>query len=172
MNPRPTHPGVPVAPRRIALRAGAVRHLDATIAPGEEIFACADRLARGFGRRAALLRFSALRLQPAAIHVPEPDPTRRQIMRYGAAHVFDAACTLVSGQMSIGIDGETPVLHCHGHVLTADGRAFGGHLSRGGCVVAANALPSTVRCTVFDGVCLAPTFDAETGFALLSPVAA
>ncbi len=164
--PRPTHPGVPTQPRRLALAATNVRHHEVRIAAGDELFAFADRLARGFAGSAALLQFDAVPMRRVAVHVPEPDPTRRQIMRYGSASVFDAPCTLVGAQMSIGIDGDAPVLHCHGHLRTADGRAYGGHLSPGGCIVAEAA---TVRCSVFDGVRLEPTFDTETGFSLLSP---
>lgn len=116
-----------------------------------------------------MLNFDAVATQPIAIHVPEPDPTGRQIMRYGAATVIDAGCELVSAQMSVGGTTSAPMLHGHGQVRRGDGSRLGGHLSDGGCFAAES---STVRCTVLDGLRLEPAFDAETNFSLLVPVAA
>lgn len=166
--PRPAHPGQPTLPRRLSKRAGGVRELNVPLEAGDELFAFARRFAASIPGCAAMLNFDSVAMQPIAIHVPQPDPTARQIMRYGAATVIDAACELVSAQMTVGGTAAAPMLHCHGQVERADGSKFAGHLSDGGCFA---AQPATVRCTVFEGLQLTPSFDAETGFALLDPVA-
>lgn len=166
---RPRHPGQPTLPRRLAQRATAVREFDLPIAAGDELFAFARRFAADIGGCAAMLNFDAVAMRPIAIHVPEPDPTGRQIMRYGAATVIDAGCELVSAQMSVGGTAGAPMLHGHGQVRRADGSRLGGHLADGGCFAARDA---SVRCTVLDGLRLEPAFDAETNFSLLVPVPA
>jgi len=167
---RPGHPGVALLPRRIAHQARAVRSLVAMIEPGEEIFAFAKRVATGFDGHAAMLNFSELPLQRAALHVPESDPTRQQIMRYGPAVLFEEPCELVAGQMAVGIAAEGVVLHCHGYLRLRSGALFGGHLATGGNVMSRATRSVAVQCSVLEGVRLQPVFDSETGFSLLSPV--
>ena len=166
----PSHPGVALLPRRIAQQARTLRSVIAMIEPGEEIFAFAKRVAMGFDGYAAMLNFSALALQRAALHVPESDPTRQQIMRYGPAAVFDEACELIGAQMSVGVAAEGSVLHCHGYLRLRSGALFGGHLAPGGCFMSPTARSVAVQCSVLEGVRLEPVFDSETGFSLLSPV--
>lgn len=165
----PGHPGVAQLPRRIAHQARALRNVVAMIEPGEEIFAFAKRVATGFDGHAGMLNFSGLPLHRAAVHVPEADPTRQQIMRYGPATVFDEDCELVGGQMSVGVTAEGSVLHCHGYLRLRSGALFGGHLAPGGCFMSPAARSVAVQCAVFEGVRLEPVFDTETGFSLLSP---
>ena len=166
----PSHPGAPLWPRRIACQAHRLRSFVAMIEPGEELFAFARRVTSRLDGHAAMLNFSAVPLHRAALHVPEADPTRQQIMRYGPAAVFDEACELVGGQMSVGITAEGPMLHCHGYLRLRSGTLFGGHLAPGGCFMAPTARPVAVQCAVLEGVRLEPVFDTETGFSLLSPV--
>ena len=166
----PSHPGAPLWPRRIACQARRLRSFVAMIEAGEELFAFARRVTSSLDGHAAMLNFSAVPLHRAALHVPEADPTRQQIMRYGPAAVFDEACELVGGQMSVGITAEGPVLHCHGYLRLRSGALFGGHLAPGGCFVSATARPVAVQCAVLEGIRLEPIFDTETGFSLLSPV--
>ena len=166
----PSHPGAALWPRRIACQAHRLRSFVAMIEAGEELFAFARRVTSSLDGHAAMLNFSAVPLHRAALHVPQADPTRQQIMRYGPAAVFDEACELVGGQMSVGITAEGPVLHCHGHLRLRSGELFGGHLAPGGCFVSPTARSVAVQCTVLEGVRLEPVFDTETGFSLLSPV--
>lgn len=167
-----THPGAADMPRRIALKSSAARSFLVELKGGKELFAACRKVAQNFGGGAMMFWLTDLSFEEAALHVIEDDPQNARMIRYGEAIVVPQACSLVSAQMTVGWDGDVPLLHAHGYLRRADGSLLGGHLAPGRCILSRHAPPSKVRLTVLEDLSLESRFDAETGFNLLVPALA
>lgn len=166
---RYAHPGTPMMPRHIAVKARSAQYFDAHLTGEVDLFSFAREVAHKLKTSAAMLLFQHIALRRAAFHVCEDDSVHGRILRYSQPVVLDAPCELITAHMSVGQqDGQT-LLHCHGALQLADGAMVGGHLAQGMCITQLGTKTVRVLCLALDGVQLQTQHDEETGFSLLCP---
>ena len=94
-----------------------------------------------------------------------PNPGGVQVATYGPKTFLDPAILLrATGSYGPDLAGK-PMMHVHGLLVDADGRAHAGHLVPDTCV----AGPAGLRALLTIGIGFAQIADAETAFALLFP---
>ncbi len=109
--------------------------------------------------------FGAL-LARAAYHLASPRDGSARVIEYGAAKVLASGALIVeaSGSFGLSMDGET-LVHVHGALADARGRAYGGHLNVDRCIIG----PETATMLITAGAGFRQAVDAETGFATFVP---
>jgi predicted DNA-binding protein with PD1-like motif len=119
-----------------------------------------------FGVRAGAFQLLGGDLAAAAYHVAVPKEDSIRAVEYGPPITLAPGTRIVRATGSFGEDlSGAPLLHIHGVLAEADGRAHGGHISPNLCVVGAGGVRAILLLTVgFKQV-----IDRETRFSLFFP---
>jgi hypothetical protein len=165
------HPGPALAPRVVdVLTPGRAHELRMTLPPGVNVGAALHALLGNWPPSAGCGRIAGGVCSRIQYHVmgdikPGPKP-----YGYGPPITCCGASTLVTATLPIGhhrADGSR-ILHCHGGFVDQHGTRHGGHLVLEQTIAAGDGV--CVHLSLFKGVDLITTTDAETAFDLLQPV--
>jgi predicted DNA-binding protein with PD1-like motif len=119
-----------------------------------------------FGVRAGALQLLGGDLSAAAYHMAVPMPDSERAADYGPPVQLKGITRLVRATGSYGEDlAGRPLLHIHGVLAEADGRAHGGHIAPERCVVGAHG----VRAILLLSVGFKQAVDRETRYSLFFP---
>jgi predicted DNA-binding protein with PD1-like motif len=119
-----------------------------------------------FGVRAGAFQLLGGELSTAAYHVAVPRQDSIRAVEYGPPIELAQGARVVRATGSFGEDlSGAPLLHIHGVLAEADGRAHGGHISPGLCIVG----PGGVRAILLLTVGFRQVIDRETRFSLFFP---
>jgi hypothetical protein len=163
---RTLHPGPP-RPERVAVAvAPRPRRALVWLPEGQTLHDSLVSAFARFGVRSGILQLLGGDLSAAVYHVAVPRDDSVRAAEYGPPTRIEGGASVMRATGSYGEDlSGLPLLHIHGVLADATGRAHGGHISPIMCVVG----PGGVRAILMLTVGFKQVVDRETRFSLFFP---
>lgn len=138
------------------------------IEAGASIWDGVHRALENAGIRFAQLEFSPGLLDVAVYHTAPPEQSGKTLVKYGAGINLGRALLFSANAIyGAGFDG-SPLLHCHGFLVGANGAMHGGHLDVANCIAGAAGLSVQVGATPNIG--FAADLDRTSNMHIFHPV--
>jgi hypothetical protein len=162
------HPGRFNPVRINSLGASSARHARLALAPGRSLYeAIVGPLAETGISNASLTILGGAFAQLSYCVAP-PDPSGQAVIAY-TSPIDAGAAFMIFGNATLGVSlKDTPLVHCHAAIRTADGELRGGHILTEDCIIGATPISALV--TSLDGFSLRQAYDPETNIPLLQPM--
>ena len=163
---RALHPGKVRAERVVTAVGERPRRAMAWLPEGRTLHEAVVPVFRRFGARGGAFYLLGGRLSAARYHVAKPISGSDRIVEYGPPIDIEGGAMVVRITGSYGDDlSGSSLVHMHGVLASAGGRAHGGHISPDVCVVG----PGGVRAIVMLTVGFKQVADPETHFPTFFP---
>jgi predicted DNA-binding protein with PD1-like motif len=168
MDPRRriAQPGPPAA-ERIQFVEGRGVALEFDLEPGLDLLEAVRRPLAAIGRSSAALQLQGGAFGPLVYAMPALSPTPEHAAFYSEFFRPGGRRRIAYASATLGVKDDTPILHCHGIWIQADGGRRGGHVIPNETFIIE---PVRARAWALDGMGFEARPDAETNFTLLGPV--